>query len=129
MRTTRLIASQFVSANGYAANGYSWARSIGLGTKRCRAVNGSHKRSVHEEVPTLVDNDLYVTEAWWYCLPGVTRNDIKLDTFRSPNPPANHIVDKANNGGNAMAKLRAVALLGLRAARRTARRRAHRRDA
>jgi hypothetical protein len=58
-----------------------------------------------------VDNDLYLTDAWWYCLPGVTRNDVKLDTFRSPKRAPSHR-RKPNNGSNAMAKLRAVRFWG-----------------
>jgi hypothetical protein len=62
-------------------------------------------------MPLFVDNDQYLTEAWWYCLPGVARTDVKLETFRLA-PPANHIVDKANNGGNSVSLLRAVRFWG-----------------
>jgi hypothetical protein len=103
---------QFLSANGYAANGYH-GPGVSVSAPNDAAAFIDHADGQFtKKFQLFVDNDLYLTDAWWYCLPGVTRNDVKLDTFRSPNPPANHIVDKPNNGGNAMAKVRAVRFWG-----------------
>ena len=49
--------------------------------------------------------------AYWYCRPGVARKDVDLATFRAPVPPGN-VFDKANDGGRAMADVRAVRFWG-----------------
>jgi hypothetical protein len=103
---------QFLSANGYAANGYQ-GPGVSVSAPNDAAAFIDHADGKFtKKFQLFVDSDLYLTDAWWYCLPGVTRSDVKLDTFRSPNPPANHIVDKPNNGGNAMAKVRTVRFWG-----------------
>jgi len=104
---------QFLSANGYAANGAYHGPGVSVSAPNDAAAFIDHADGEFtKKFELFADNDLYLTDAWWYCLPGVTRNDVKLDTFRSPNPPASHIVDKPNNAGNAMAKLRAVRFWG-----------------
>jgi len=104
---------QFLSANGYhAADGYHGPGVSVSAPNDAAAFIDQANSQFTKKFQLFVDNDLYLTDAWWYCLPGVTRNDVKLDTFRSPNPPASHIVDKASFGGNAMAKLRAVRFWG-----------------
>jgi hypothetical protein len=104
---------QFLSANGYhAANGYHGPGVSVSAPNDAAAFIDQANSQFTKKFQLFVDNDLYLTDAWWYCLPGVTRNDVNLDTFRSPNPPAGHIVDNANFGGNAMAKLRAVRFWG-----------------
>jgi hypothetical protein len=104
---------QFLSANGYrdATDYHGPGVSVSAPNNAAAFIDCADGQFT-KKFQLFVDNDLYVTDAWWYCLPGVTPNDVKLDTFRSPNPPASHIVDKANNGGNAMAKLRAVRFWG-----------------
>jgi hypothetical protein len=104
---------QFLSANGYHdTNGYHGPGvSVSAPNDATSFIDHADGKFT-KKFQLFVDNDLYVTDAWWYCLPGVARNDVMLDTFRSPKPSANHIVDKANNGGNAMAKLGAVRFWG-----------------
>ena len=104
---------QFLSANGYAASGAYHGSGVSVSAPNNAAafidhVNGQYTKKFQ----LFVDNDLYLTDAWWYCIPGVTRNDVRLETFRTPNPPAAHIVDRPNNGGNAMAVLHAVRFWG-----------------
>jgi hypothetical protein len=102
---------QFLSSNGSAASGGPGV-SVSAPKNAAAFIDQAADRQFTKKFQLFVDNDLYLTDAWWYCLPGVTRNDVKLETFRSPNPPANHIVDKANFAGNAMAKVRAVRFWG-----------------
>jgi hypothetical protein len=104
---------QFLSANGYAANGVYHGPGVSVSAPNDAAafIDRADGQFI-KKFELFADNDLYLTDAWWYCLPGVTRNGVKLNTFRSPNPPASHIVDRPNNGGNAMAKLRAVRFWG-----------------
>jgi hypothetical protein len=104
---------QFLSANGGGtANNYH-GPGVSVSAPNDAATFIDHaNRQFTKKFQLFVDNDLYLTDAWWYCLPGVKRNDVKLETFRSPNPSANRIVDKANNGGAAMAELRAVRFWG-----------------
>jgi hypothetical protein len=104
---------QFLSANGYRANGGNHGPGVSVSAPNDAATFiDQADRQFTKKFQLFVDNDLYLTDAWWYCLPGVTRNDVKLTTFRSPNPPAGHIIDRPNNTGNAMAKVRAVRFWG-----------------
>jgi len=100
---------QFLSSNGHAAAGPGVSVSA---PKDAAAFIDHVGDQFTKKFQLFADNDLYLTDAWWYCLPGVTRNDVKLETFRSPNPPVSHIVDKANFNGNAIGKLRAVRFWG-----------------
>ena len=104
---------QFLSANGSAASGVYHGPGVSVSAPNdATSFIDRAGDQFTKKFELFADNDLYLTDAWWYCLPGITRNDVKLETFRSPNPPASHIVDKPNNDGNAMAKLRAVRFWG-----------------
>ena len=105
---------QFLSANGYRGNdGVYHGPGVSVSApNNAAAFIDQADSQFTKKFQLFADNDLYLTDAYWYCLPGVARNDVKLETFRSPNPPANLIVDKANNGAYSMAKLRAVRFWG-----------------
>jgi hypothetical protein len=104
---------QFLSANGYSLGGGKYCgpgvsvSAPGDAAAFIDQANGTFTK----KFPLFVDNELYVTGAYWYCRPGVARKDVDLATFRAPVPPAN-IFDKANDGGRAMADVRAVRFWG-----------------
>jgi len=104
---------QFLSANGGRTTNSYHGPGVSVSAPNDAAAFIDHADGQFtKKFQLFVDDDLYITDAWWYCLPGVKGNDVRLDTFRSPNPPANHIVDKAKFGGNAIAKMRAVRFWG-----------------
>jgi hypothetical protein len=103
---------QFLSANGYAAGGRYFGPGVSVSAPQLAPfITQNADGTFTKNMPLFVDDDRYLTDAWWYCLPGVARTDVRLETFRVA-PPANHIVDKANNGGNSVALLRAVRFWG-----------------
>src|SRR6516165_1041356 len=105
---------QFLSANGYRGNdGVYHGPGVSVSApNNAAAFIDQADSQFTKKFQLFADNDLYLTDAYWYCLPGVVRNDVKLERFRSPNARANLIVDNANNGAYSMAKLRAVRFWG-----------------
>jgi hypothetical protein len=66
---------QFLSANGYKANDGYHGPGVSVSAPNDAAAFIDHaNRTFTKKFQLFADNDLYLSEAWWYCLPGVTRN-------------------------------------------------------
>ena len=104
---------QFLSANGFAGKDGYHGPGVSVSAPNDAAAFIDHRDGKFtKKFPLFVDNDRYLTEAWWYCLPGVNRDDVDLSTFRAPRPPKGHLVDKAHGGNSAIAVLRALRFWG-----------------
>lgn len=105
---------QFVAANGYghAPTFHGPGVSVSAPNDAAAFIDHDPDGTYKKKFPLFVDNELYLTDAWWYCLPGVARQDVDRSTFRSPAPPAEHFMDKATPGKHYIAELRALRFWG-----------------
>lgn len=104
---------QFVWVNGFGHGDDCHGPGVSVSAPDDAAAFIDHVDGKYtKKFPLFVDNDLYLTKAWWYCLPGVARDNVDRTTFRSPTPPEEHIVDVKRDGKRAIAELRALRFWG-----------------
>jgi peptidoglycan hydrolase-like protein with peptidoglycan-binding domain len=102
---------QFLSANGGLNKTGYFGAGVSVSTPD-ESVFFTHAGGKYKKKFELFkDNELYINQAWWYCLPKVSADAVKLATFRNPTPPRGHIVD-ARFGGYAIGTLRVVRFWG-----------------
>jgi peptidoglycan hydrolase-like protein with peptidoglycan-binding domain len=102
---------QFLSANGGRnASGYFGA-GVSVSTPKETVFFTHESGRYKKKFDLFVDNDKYIDQAWWYCLPKVSLRDVKLETFRDPTPPQKHVND-ASFGGFSISSLRVVRFWG-----------------
>ncbi len=105
---------QFVAANGYghAPNFHGPGVSVSAPHDAAAFIDHHADGTYTKKFPLFVDNDLYVTDAYWYCLPGVTLDDVDRSTFGSLTPPTGNFVHGRSTGKSPIAQLRALRFWG-----------------
>lgn len=106
---------QFVSANGFghAGNFHGPGVSVSAPHDAAAFIDRHADGTYTKKFPLFVDNDLYVTGAYWYCLPGVALAQVDRTTFGSLTPPGENFVHAKSTGKTPIGQLRALRFWGV----------------
>jgi hypothetical protein len=105
---------QFVSANGYGHAGDFHGPGVSVSAPHDAAAFIAHHAdgTYTKKFPLFVDNDLYITGAYWYCLPGVALDQVDRSTFGALTPPDENFVHAKSAGHSCIGQLRALRFWG-----------------